>query len=171
MSTSRSSKAASCSAGWPGAMRGSGSAVASFHICVAMTRRLRSSIWSTARRLPPCGEALQYRQGVARLARGSAPGTDLEMEMIAPARTGAADRSYPLAHLHAVAGLEWRRAKHVEVHERVARLHAPDRDVVAAAAVVALLDNPAVANREERRAGRGEHVRPLVHMPTAVRAE
>src|SRR5688572_17944200 len=113
MSTSRSSKAASCFAGSPGAIRGSGSAVASFHICVAITRRLRSSIWSTAGRLPPRGEALQYRSRVERLPGGPTPGTDLEVQMIAPARAGAADRSDALAHLHVVAGLEARRPLHV----------------------------------------------------------
>ena len=55
-----------------GSIRGRGSAVASFHIWVAMTSRLRSSIWSTPRRLPargaPGGEALQHRQRVVRAA-------------------------------------------------------------------------------------------------------
>jgi hypothetical protein len=93
------------------------------------------------------------------------------MEMVAPARAGAADRSDPLAHLHRVARLERGRAEHVQVHEGVLRLGAPDRDVVAAAAVVALLDDAAVANRNQRRPRGREHVLALVHVAAAVRAE
>ena len=44
MSMSFNSNAASCSRGSPGGMRGSASVVASRHIWVAITRRLRSSI-------------------------------------------------------------------------------------------------------------------------------
>src|SRR6185503_10795490 len=175
MSTSVSSKAASCSEGLPGSMRGSGAVVASFHICVAMTSRLRSSIWSTAGRLPACaapgGETLEHGERVVRCPGRPAAVADLEVKVVAPARPGAAHTSHVLTHAHLVTGLKRSRAKHVEVHEGVPHLGAPDGDVVAAPAVVAGLHDPAVADRHERRAGRREHVLPLMHVAAPRGAE
>jgi hypothetical protein len=78
---------------------------------------------------------------------------------------------HALTGLDVVAGREPRRPEHVQVHERPPRRPAPDGDVVPAPAVVAGLDDPPVADRDKRRAGRGEDVLPLVHVAAAGRAE
>src|SRR3954447_9896758 len=126
MSTSVSSNAASCSEGLPGAMRGSGWAVASFHICVAMTSRLRSSIWSTAGRLParaaPGSETLEHPERVVRLPGRAAAVAHLEMQVIAPAGPGAPHTAHSLTHPHRVALPEPGWAQHVQVHEGLPRL-------------------------------------------------
>ena len=176
MSTSFSSNAASCSAGSPGGMRGSASVVASRHIWVAITRRLRSSIWSTAAQATPGARDGRRAAAAAAAGRAALPVVPLPRRTSRwrwspqhePVQPTAPTRS-PVRTLSADPNA--RRAQHVQVHERAARLAAPDRDVVAAPAVVAGLDDPAVAHRHERGAGRSEHVLPLVHVPAAPGAE
>src|SRR5215210_1231462 len=109
MSISFSSNAASCSVGSPGGIRGSASFVASRHIWVAITRRLRSCIWSTLAQATPGAHGGQ--------------------------RAVAADGSHALAHLDPLADALARRVQHVQVDEGSADLGAPDRHVVPAAAV------------------------------------
>jgi hypothetical protein len=61
--------------------------------------------------------------------------------------------------------------RNVQVDERAAVGSAPDRDVVAAPAVVALLDHLPGTDGDQRRARRREHVLPLVDVPAARSAE
>src|ERR1700754_2405997 len=124
-----------------------------------MTSRLRSSIWSTRPGMygspawegptpggrSTLGEPAQLRQRVERAAGRAAPAPHLDVQVIAPAGAGAADRADALSRAHVRPDPQRRRVDHVQVDVGAARVAVPDRHVVAAAAVVALLDDRSLA--------------------------
>src|SRR5829696_5886960 len=128
-----------------------------------------------SRRLLPAstasGEPQQQRQRIERRPRRALATAQLQVELVAPTRPRAANRAHALAAPDANADPRSRRVQHVQIDERAAHSAIPDRDVVAAPAVVSGLDDAAVAHRDERGAGRSEHVLALVDVPAAPGAE
>src|SRR5215210_2734165 len=129
--------------------------------------RPRRLLWARA----AGGEPPQQRQRIERPARCALAPAHLQVEMVAPAGAGAPHRAHALTALHALANPHAGRMKHVQIDERAPHLAVPDRDVVAAPAVVARLHHATPAHRHERRAGRSEHVLALVHVAAAEGAE
>src|SRR5215210_6420200 len=120
---------------------------------------------------PAGGEPPQRRKRIERPSRRALAAAHLEVEMVAPAGARAPHRADPLRRPNALADPYAGGVQHVQVDERAAHLATPDRDVVPAAAVVAGLHDATVAHRNERGAGGGEHVLPLVHVVATECAE
>src|SRR3954469_15624378 len=96
---------------------------------------------------------------------------DLEMQVVAEAAAGAADAAHAPAALDLLDGVHGRRRLEVEVIVGALAARPAQLDVVAAAAVGAGRDAPAVLDGAHRGARGGEDVLATVHVVAAVVAE